>query len=330
MNSSPKDIRKIKLIPNPKNINKRNFNPPLYRFYRLKSQDYMNQKDINDININKNSTIEQILSKKLYLPNTNKLLNKRNTNEILNNFSINKRLGFITGSFTSQNKKYISNHIINVEQEDDIRNLAITNTIYEDKRIRNIINLWNELEVMEPFRKYFLCIYKELDVEDQKNFYKNEINELILLKNDIKNLTYNIELRIGLIKILTELNNELNKEIYLNKNENVDKFVIKEMIKKLEDLTIQTVNIVKYMQKIKSVINLAPNLGKYNIDIIAQKFNFDKNYIIKMKSELKFLEEGFAKYYFRNNILAPMIKAKLLKLTIPEKPKSPKQKYIKV
>ena len=312
MNSSPKDTRKIKLIPNPKNINKRNFNPPLYRFYRLKSQDYMNQKDINDININKNSTIEQILSKKLYLPNTNKLLNKRNTNEILNNFSINKRLGFITGSFTSQNKKYISNHIINVEQEDDIRNLAITNTIYEDKRIRNIINLWNELEVMEPFRKYFLCIYKELDVEDQKNFYKNEINELILLKNDIKNLTYNIELRIGLIKILTELNNELNKEIYLNKNENVDKFVIKEMIKKLEDLTIQTVNIVKYMQKIKSVINLAPNLGKYNIDIIAQKFNFDKNYIIKMKSETNFLREGNAKQIFniKNDQSPFFIKAK--------------------
>ena len=314
MNSLPKDTRKIKLIQNQKNIKKRNFNPPIYRFYRVKSQDDMNQKDINDknTNINKNTTIEQTLNKKLYLPNTNKILNRRNTNELLNNYSMNKRFGFMTGSFTSQNKKYNSNHIMNIEQEDDIRNLAITNTIYDDKRIRTIINLWNKLEVMEPFRRYFLCIYKELDVEDQKNFYQNEINELILLKNDIKSLTYNIELRIGLIKILSELNNELNKEIDINKDKNVDKFVIKEMIKKLEDLTIQTVNIVKYMKNIKSVINLAPNLGKYNMNIIAQKFNFDKNYIIKMKSETNFLREGNAKQIFniKNDQSPFFIKAK--------------------
>ena len=65
--------------------------------------------------------------------------------------------------------------------------------------MRNIINLWNELEVMESYRKYFFFIYNELGEEDKNNFYHNEINELIQLKNDIKNMEYNIELRMGII-----------------------------------------------------------------------------------------------------------------------------------
>ena len=56
------------------------------------------------------------------------------------------------------------------------------------------------------------------------------------------------------------------------------------------------------------------------------------NFCIEAKSASEIMEriQMKSKDYFRNNILAPMIKAKLLKLTIPEKPKSPKQKYIKV
>ena len=70
------------------------------------------------------------------------------------------------------------------------------------------------------------------------------------------------------------------------------------MYKKLKDLTIQTVNIIQYMKKIKLIINILPNLGKYDLDNIAQKFDFDKNYVIKMKFEADFLREGCAKKFF--------------------------------
>ena len=39
-------------------------------------------------------------------------------------------------------------------------------------------------------------------------------------------------------------------------------------------------------------------MDKYDIDLLSEKFNFDKNYLIKMKSELNFLKKGFAKYFF--------------------------------
>ena len=41
-------------------------------------------------------------------------------------------------------------------------------------------------------------------------------------------------------------------------------------------------------------------MDKYDINVIAEKFKFDKNYFIKMKNELNFLKET-AKYYFNLN-----------------------------
>ena len=301
MKHFPKESRKINLILNQKPLHK-NFNKPLYRNNSLKSQDDMNQFERNDLNTfySKNTPKNPTFNKNIFIKNTIKKLNKKSINELIspNKIPITRPINFLHGSMTTKNKKLVQSKSISIEQGNDVGRVTLTNTLYDDIKIRNIISLWNELEVMESYRKYFFFIYKEIDEDDKKNFYQNEINELIQLKNDIKNLTYNIELRFGIIKILSELNEELNKEMKSKEKKDIDKYVINDMIKKLEDLTIQTVNIVIYMKKIKTVINLAPNLGKYDMDLLAHKFNFDKNYVIKMKLETNFLKEGYAKELF--------------------------------
>ena len=176
-------------------------------------------------------------------------------------------------------------------------NTKLKKNFFDNIKIKNIISLRNELEVLNSYRKYFCFIFKELYEEEQDNLYQHEITELIELKNNIKNLTYNIELRTGIIKKLSELNTELNKEIK-NNNKTLNNFIKNEMMKEIEKLTEQTINIVLYMKKIKKEINSVSNLGKYSIDIISKKFHFDKNYIIKMKNETSFLREGYAKVFF--------------------------------
>ena len=301
MKHFPKESRKLNLIINQKNLHK-NFNKPLYKINRIKSQDDMNQIERNDIKTfyNKNPPKSPTFNQNFLIKNTIKKLNKKSINELMspNKNSISRAINYFPGSITTQNKKYVQSGGIRLEQGNDIGRVTLTNTLYDDIKIRNIISLWNELEVMEPYRKYFFFIYKEIDEDDKKTLYQNEINELIQLKNDIKNLTYNIELRFGIIKILFELNDKLNKEIETKDKNDIDKDVIDEMAKKIEDLTIQTVNIVQYMKKIKTVINLTPNLGKYDMNLIGRKFNFDKNYVIKMKLETNFLREGYAKELF--------------------------------
>lgn len=282
-----KESPKLNLITNPKLYKNKsnNINKQLFELGRLKSQDnHQNKIDINNFN-----SLYDKYTRSNPSFNQNFLI-KRAIRKLKKNKSIGEMM-HSNNILLKRKKKFLSNKQINIEQSNDISQIILTNKLYDDIKIRNIISLWNELEVLEPYRKYFLFVFKEIDDEDKISFYQNEVNEMIQLKNDIKNLTYNIELRFGFINKIFELNEKLN-------NEKVDQYLINEMLKKFKDLIQITVNIVLYMKKIKSIINAVPNLGKYDIDIISKKFNFDKNYIIKMKFETKFLKEGCAKMFF--------------------------------
>ena len=292
MNKFHKESRNNLLTQQKKSDN--NFiNKQKFKLGRLKSQENLiklNKIDIKTLQ-NNNNQFNPPLNDNIIIKRTIKKIGNKNIAEILNKNKnqINRKLNLLNNNTTKINKKFFNNKGIFIEQGNDVGRTILTNALYDDIKIRNIINLWNELEVKESYRKYFFFIYKELSEEDKSNFYRNEINELIQLKNDIKNLTYNIELRIGIIKKLSELNDELNQA---NEKGKVEQITINEIIKKMEDLTIQAINIVKYMKKIKTIINLFPNLDKYDMNIISKKFNFDKNYVIKMKFETDFLKEG--------------------------------------
>ena len=278
-----------------KNIN----NIQKFKLCRLKSQENAKKSDITDIKTsqNKSRKVSPFFNRNI-LKKTIKKVSKRSIAELFNkniNQPMDERLNFIGNKTSHFQKKLLQNKGIHIEQGNNIRRDILIKSLYDDNKIRNLINLWNELEVNESYRTYFFFIYKELNTEGRSNLYHKEINELIQLKNDIKSLTYNIELRIGIINKLEEINDELNDE---REDGKVNENTLNQMFKKMEDLTMQAINIVKYMKKIKTVINLLPNLNKYNLDIISRKFNFDKNYLIKMKFETDFLNGG----YIQNNL----------------------------
>ena len=93
------------------------------------------------------------------------------------------------------------------------------------------------------------------------------------------------------------MNEKLGKEL-VNKNNNGKEIILKEISNKIILLREQTINICQNMKKLKTIIFRINNLDKYNLDLISKKFKFDKNYLVKMKVELNFLKDGFAKYYF--------------------------------
>ena len=338
MRSYPRDIKSLNYLSNKKaTTNMKNKNRPSAKLGRLKSMDDKNDKNKIPIETNlllkKKSLLNSIIEKNLLikkLANKKHLLDSNNKIETFNSFGFKEkekekiRFKRKNINFNQMNNR-INNDIMNKDKKnmDNIdysklktfsaktkensiesnlmmqkNNIKLTKNFFEDVKIKNIITLWNELEVLNTYRKYFFFIYKEIDEEEKIIFYQNEINELIELKNNIKNLTYSIELRIGLIRKISELNDELNNEVKNNKNVKVNNFIINEMIKEIEKLTEQTINIVKYMKKIKTQINMVINLGKYDINVLSQKFKFDKNYIIKMKTETSFLREGYAKVFF--------------------------------
>ena len=273
---------------------KNNINKQKFKLGRLKSQE--NAKKTNNIDIKSSQNRSRKVSpffNKILLKKTIRKISKKNIAELLHkntNQQMGERLNVIRNNTSHFQKKFLPNKGLYIEQGNNVGIEKLIKSLHDDVKIRNIINLWNELEVNESYRTYFFFIYKELNTEGKSNLYHKEINELIELKNDIKSLTYNIELRIGIINKLEELNDELNNE---REDGKVEQDTLNQMIKKMEDLTMQAINIVKYMKKIKTAINLLPNLNKYNLDLISRKFNFDKNYLIKMKFETEFLNGGY-------------------------------------
>ena len=273
-----------------KNVN----NKQKFKLGRLKSQENAKKSENFDLKTsqNKSRKVSPFFNKNI-LKKTIKKISKRSIAELLHkntNQPMDERLNFIRNNTAHFQKKFLPNKGMHIEQGNNNGRDILIKSLYNDIKIRNIINLWNELEVNESYRTYFFFIYRELNTEGKSNLYHKEINELIQLKNDIKSLTYNIELRIGIVNKLEELNDELNNE---REDGKVEQNTLDQMFKKMEDLTMQAVDIVKYMKKIKTVVNLLPNLNKYNLDIISRKFNFDKNYLIKMKFETNFLNGGY-------------------------------------
>ena len=186
----------------------------------------------------------------------------------------------------TENKNTIKNNI-------DTNNFNVINII----NMNNLKKMWDNLAVNINYRKLFEVIYKELDEENKEELYKKETNELNKVKNYINSLKQNIEKRINTIQELFDLNVKLNTEI-INKDNKCNEMILGEIADKINELRMHTVNVCKAMQRVKTELSGIKNLDKFDINLIGEKFNFDKNYLIKMKSELTFLREGFIKYYF--------------------------------
>ena len=163
--------------------------------------------------------------------------------------------------------------------------------------MNNLKKMWDDLAVNINYRKLFEVIYKELDEENKEELYKKETNELNKVKNFINELKQSIKKRIDTIQELFNLNVKLNTEI-INKDNKCNEIILGEISEKINELRRHTVNVCLSMKRIKTELSGIKNLDKYDISLIGEKFKFDKNYLIKMKSELTFLREGFIKYYF--------------------------------
>ena len=202
---------------------------------------------------------------------------------INNDFSTNRNIiSPLTNSAFNRNNLMKNSNI----------NLNININI-NDENFNKIKKLWNELCVSSSYRELFIIIYNQLTGEEKEQLFKREFSELISIKTDIKTLNFYIEQRNIVLKDLYEENTKLNR----NKSDKNDQVLI-EISNLIEKLRESTVDVCLAMKKLKNGINNVNNLAKYNLDLIASKSKFDKNYLIKMKGELSFLKEGNAKLYF--------------------------------
>lgn len=266
---------------------KRNINADLYK---------MSAKKIN-LSLPKN------------LNSTNKVNNIKQTtfvqtqnmkNNLKNHNSADK---FVSELLLNNEKKYrnMTSNKITISKENNI----FIQSKRENKKDKNekketidsIYELWNYLYVPRSYRELFNVILHQLEEEDKNKIIENEYNELNELKSDIDGLLCVIKMRKDILKDLKEMNNKL-RLIFKTDAEESNSLLVKQMSNKIEKMRNYTISICFYMKKIKNKIYDGKRIGKYDIDIIANKFEFDINYLIKMKEEMNFLKDGYAKYFF--------------------------------
>ena len=239
---------------------------------------------INNININNRYKIN---TKKLILSQPKDINQRVKDNKIIPRIIYNENKSPIYNIINYQDKFFLSNNKINFKNDNNL----------STEKIQNVNKLWDTLFIPFNYRQFFNQIFYQLNETDKHYLIENEFNELNELKIDIDNLTKFIKQRIGILKELKSMNNNLKLDTK-NQKKNSNSILIKNISNKIEQLRDATINLCYLMRQVKNKIHFGSQIGKFNIKILAKNFGFDLNYLLKMKDEMNFLKDGYMKYFF--------------------------------
>ena len=241
--------------------------------------------------LNYNSNSDRAFQKKGIFNNMLKSISFKNKR---NNLNINDN--FLKGNYTQKN--FYNKPNLSIENNLNGKNKK------ENSFILDIKNLWSELNVLENYKDLFIVLSEQLNEIERKNFFKNEIKHLYLIKEKINSLVSIIKKRENLIFKLKIINNDFSEE--MNNSEKNNK-LIKETIEIIQNLREITINLVKNMNDFRKEIYYYKG-EKFDIEILGLKYGFDNNYLIKMKEELMFLKKGYMRFFFNfNNDNSPFL-----------------------
>ena len=198
---------------------------------------------------------------------------------------------------TKQNKKEFP--IINSTQS---LNLVESKNFKNNKlnlEIINVENIWNDLGVSEDYREQFIMYTQNLDENEKKEFFEMEIsnlnrfrNYLFKISNEISNREKNINDLKKFDKIIESTSN----------NNNLNNSILTDIQNIIKTVRINSINIVNYINKIKEISSYNLQRGKYNLDKLNSAYKYDENYLIKMNTDMNFLNNSnISKYIEMSN-----------------------------
>ena len=239
----------------------------------------------NKIPPNKTRTHIKIKSRDL-----NQVLNLNTENDIIYNFRKpqlrqNKTLNNLNTLKLNREKKLKINLRNRINPNPEFNFILKKNEIY-----KKILILWQELGVNYIYQSVFNKISNDLDIKERNDYFKYEFDKLSniynlinLIKNDIKNRE----------NIIYQLQN--NYSIENIENQNFNEETLKQIISIFNDIRKYSLDIVYNILLLKKDLGFDLSLNKYDINKI---FCFQKDYIIKINSDLDFLINSPLNQYF--------------------------------
>ena len=287
---------------------------------------YLNNPNNKKISIRLNTKNDSLGTKHNKSQEKFKYLNINNPNnhsQLSNNFLTiqNRPMSVRTPNvylLSSKNKNYNPSNELNYPNITSNSNNISQSNIPFQRRRKIIYEADNELaEEYEKLRK----IWKEAGVTDvyidnfeavtnSKNnskkeilqYLKNEESQMIKFKEEMMKLVSEIIKRENDINNIKELNKkylDIKTKMNINPIEDIKMNQYKEEKKKIEEdiercltyLRLHGINVVASFKKFNMRYDHLLNAGKVDLDFLKNKYGFDKNYLVRLKTDLDFLIE---------------------------------------
>ena len=275
-----------------------------------------------------NKSKNKINSIRLHSPNS-PLMEKKNksqdkflkintnvTGPFSNNYlTINNTLPTSVG-IQNQNLLYSNNKSMNYGQSNDL-NYQSNNIPFQRRRkiiyeadnelaeeYDKLRKIWKDAGVTDVYMDNFETVTnnKNNSKEEILQYLKNEesqmikfkeemlkiVSEVIKRENDINNIK---ELNKKYLDIKTKMNINPKDEIKMEEYNNEKIKLEKDIATCLSLLRLHGINIVAAFKKFNMRYDHLLNAGKVDLDYLKSKYGFDKNYLIKLKTDLDFLRD---------------------------------------
>ena len=218
---------------------------------------------------------------------------------------------FPTKDFTSANIS--SSNFPNIEKNNRSKSIFNESKEYKEDTLNEeysiIQKIWEDLGVTYNYQIQFDNYIKSVSDSKLKNIFINEKislkrfgDALLKLSKEISSRENNIHsLKRYVFSLLNNSNyfeDEENEKIKKNREN-----IILNMIGLIKSLRINSVNVITHFLKVREIVTYYNLVGKIDMNLISKEYNYEQNYLAKMRDDMSFLGESpkLAKYFDMNN-----------------------------
>ena len=210
--------------------------------------------------------------------------NIKTVNKTVNNIHKPQKL---TPSKTSANilelkiNKMAKKYHINNNNRNILKSIKTNN----NDTYKNIINLWEKLDVTYIYRNIFHKIISNLTDDKKGKYYSYEYKKLTKLYDKVNNINSDYEKRSQIIA-----------ELKAKEEKNYDKNEIQKILSQLNEIRNYTLNIINNIMKLRKDIGYDVMINKYDLNKgIISNIN---DYILAMNNDINFLVDSPLNQYF--------------------------------
>jgi len=165
------------------------------------------------------------------------------------------------------------------------------NQLYLNDELSIIKNMWKDLGVTDKYKIEFLNYLRNSNDKEKSQIFQFEKKYLKKFRDSLLNFSKEVSNRENNIQNLKQLNISLKNFIHENEENKIESLLSK-IVQLINEIRINSINIVNYMVKIRETSSYYSNREKYNLNNINKAYLYDNDFLINMGKDINFLNNS--------------------------------------